>query len=271
MESKLAPLLRLVRTGKSFGETPVLKDISLELTPGETLAVIGPSGCGKTTLLRCINLLEPITAGEIHFNGTLICRAGQANDNFTVSDCNQYRRQVGMVFQSLHLWPHLNVLDNVMTAPITLGLHRNNVRERAVTILEKVGIKEKMSDFPATLSGGQQQRVAIARALVMDPQLLLLDEITSALDPELVGEILDVILALCSSGTTMIVVTHEMQFAAEVANKAIFLDGGAIVESGNTKDLILSPRTQRLRAFLERIEKHRMTLGGHGHDRTTQH
>jgi ABC-type polar amino acid transport system ATPase subunit len=230
---------------KSFGDNVVLDGIDFNVDRGKTLVVIGPSGSGKSTLLRCINLLEPIDSGRIFFEGQEITRKGVK--------LNQVRQQIGIVFQQFNLFPHLRVIDN-----LTLGarrvkkIPRKVAEERALKLLERVGLPEKARDYPHQLSGGQQQRVAIARALVMEPHVMLFDEVTSALDPELVGEVLVVMRDLAQSGMTMVVVTHEMQFAREVGDRLIFMDEGKIVEQGNPVDVIDRPKQERTKRFLRR-------------------
>jgi polar amino acid transport system ATP-binding protein len=240
-----APVVKAEQIHKSFGDNVVLDGIDLEVTMGETLVVIGPSGSGKSTLLRCINLLEPIQSGRIFFEGEEITRKGVRVD--------QVRQRIGIVFQQFNLFPHLRVMDN-----LTLGARRVKkvprqvAEERARNLLARVGLPEKERAYPHQLSGGQQQRVAIARALVMEPHVMLFDEVTSALDPELVGEVLVVMRDLARSGMTMIVVTHEMQFAREVGDRLIFMDEGKIVEQGIPVDVLDQPKQERTRRFLRR-------------------
>jgi ABC-type polar amino acid transport system ATPase subunit len=240
-----APVVRAEQIHKSFGDNVVLDGIDLEVRTGETLVVIGASGSGKSTLLRCINLLEPIQSGRIFFEGEEITRKGVRVD--------QVRQQIGIVFQQFNLFPHLRVMDN-----LTLGarrvkkIPRREAEERARELLARVGLSEKERSYPHQLSGGQQQRVAIARALVMEPHVILFDEVTSALDPELVGEVLVVMRDLARSGMTMIVVTHEMQFAREVGDRLIFMDDGKIVEQGIPADVLDRPKQERTRKFLRR-------------------
>ena len=230
---------------KSFGDNLVLDGIDFEVATGETLVVIGPSGSGKSTLLRTINLLEPIQSGRIFFEGEEITKRGVKVD--------QVRQRIGIVFQQFNLFPHLRVMDN-----LTLGarrvkkIPRREAEERARTLLARVGLAEKERSYPHQLSGGQQQRVAIARALVMEPHVMLFDEVTSALDPELVGEVLVVMRDLARSGMTMIVVTHEMHFAREVGDRLIFMDEGKIVEQGIPADVLDQPKQERTRKFLRR-------------------
>jgi ABC-type polar amino acid transport system ATPase subunit len=240
-----APVVRAEQIHKSFGDNVVLDGIDLEVSAGETLVVIGPSGSGKSTLLRCINLLEPIQSGRIFFEGEEITGKGVRVD--------QVRQRIGIVFQQFNLFPHLRVMDN-----LTLGarrvkkIPRREAEKRARVLLERVGLPEKERAYPHQLSGGQQQRVAIARALVMSPHVMLFDEVTSALDPELVGEVLVVMRDLARTGMTMIVVTHEMQFAREVGDRLIFMDEGKIVEQGIPADILDRPKQERTRQFLRR-------------------
>ncbi len=238
--------LRIEGVHKSFGDLEVLKGIDLALDVHEVVCLIGPSGSGKSTLLRCINLLEPIDAGRIVVEGDDITGAGV--------DVNRIRRRIGIVFQAFNLFPHMTVLDNVTLAPRkVLGLGRAEATARADELLARFGLADKRDDYPDRLSGGQQQRVAIVRALAMQPDILLLDEITSALDPELVAEVLNVIRELAATGMTMLIATHEMGFAREIANRVCFLDGGQIVEMGPPGEIFRAPREERTRQFLQRI------------------
>ena len=232
------PLLRLDRVVKSFGDNLVLDGIDLEVASGEVLVVIGPSGSGKSTLLRCINLLEPLDSGRIAFNGAEITGKG--------TDVSNVRQQIGMVFQQFNLFPHLTVLDNLTLAARRIRkLGRSEAEARARILLAQVGLEEKADQHPHQLSGGQQQRVAIARALMMMPHVMLFDEVTSALDPELVGEVLVVMRDLARDGMTMLVVTHEMQFAREVGDRLVFMDEGRIVEQGVPTDVLDQPQEER--------------------------
>lgn len=250
--------LKIENVHKQFCGFHALQGINLNVERGETIAVIGPSGCGKTTLLRCISLLETIDRGLISLDGKPVSSAGNNSATEIKVDANKYRMRVGMVFQHLNIWPHRTVLANLMLAPIVLRkLSGNEAKRRAYELLERMDIAEKAEQYPHSLSGGQLQRTALARALMMNPDILMLDEITSALDPELVGEVLDVIAALTMNGMTMIIVTHEMYFAAEVADRVVFMDEGAIVETGEPKELFSKPRTERLQAFLQIISRHR--------------
>ena len=239
------PLLRLDRIVKSFGDNLVLDGIDLEVATGEVLVVIGPSGSGKSTLLRCINLLEPLDSGRIVFEGAEITGKG--------TDVSRVRQRIGMVFQQFNLFPHLTVLDNLTLAARRIRkLGRSEAEARAQVLLAQVGLEEKAHQHPHQLSGGQQQRVAIARALMMVPHVMLFDEVTSALDPELVGEVLVVMRDLARDGMTMLVVTHEMQFAREVGDRLVFMDEGKIVEQGVPADVLDRPQEERTRRFLRR-------------------
>jgi polar amino acid transport system ATP-binding protein len=237
--------LAIERLSKSFGRHQVLRGIDLEVAEHEVVALIGASGSGKSTLLRCINLLEPIDNGRIFLDGEEITRA---------RDVNGVRRRIGIVFQAYNLFPHMTVLRNVTLAPRdALGLSKAEAEERATQLLERFGLADKRAEYPDRLSGGQQQRVAIVRALAMRPELMLFDEITSALDPELVAEVLTVVRELAESGMTMVIATHEMSFARDVANKVYFLDNGVIAESGPPQQIFSDPREPRTREFLARI------------------
>ena len=231
---------------KHFGHLHVLKDVSLDVARGEVVVIIGPSGSGKSTLLRCLNYLEPVQSGEIRIDGIRL--------DHHKTNIRQVRAEVGMVFQSFNLFPHLSVLRNVMLAPVIVRKRSEaEVRHEALALLAKVGLQDKTDTFPSQLSGGQQQRVAIARALAMQPKLMLFDEVTSALDPELVREVLDVMKQLARDGMTMIVVTHEMGFAREVATRVIFMDEGRIVEQGSAEAVFDRPQNQRTKEFLGKI------------------
>ena len=239
-------LMEIKNLKKSFGDLQVLRDINLSIEEGEVLVLIGPSGSGKSTFLRCLNLLETPTGGNIYFDGTDIM-----DKKFNKM---QYRQKVGMCFQRFNLFPIMTVLDNVTYAPIhLLKIPKEEARRQGMELLEKVGLAEKANVYPDTLSGGQQQRVAIARALAMNPRVMLFDEPTSALDPELVGEVLNVMRDLAKEGMTMAVVTHEMGFAHDVANRVIFMDGGYIVEDGTPDEIFGNPKNERTRAFLSRV------------------
>jgi polar amino acid transport system ATP-binding protein len=231
---------------KNFGELQVLRGIYLEMAEHEIVAVIGASGSGKSTLLRCLNLLEPIDAGRIWVAGEEITAPGV--------DVDKLRRRIGIVFQAYNLFPHMTVLDNVTLAPRKAMRTPPAVADEAATrLLERFGLADKRLEYPDRLSGGQQQRVAIVRALAMQPSLLLLDEITSALDPELVAEVLNVVRELAASGMTMVIATHEMGFARDIANRVVFLDDGQILEEGPPEQIFTAPREPRTRAFLQRI------------------
>jgi polar amino acid transport system ATP-binding protein len=233
------------RLSKSFGKHEVLREIDLNVAEHEVVALIGASGSGKSTLLRCINLLEPINAGRIFLDGTNITRP---------RNINAVRRRIGIVFQSYNLFPHMTVLRNVTLAPQdVLKLGRREAEQRALALLDRFGLAEKARDYPDRLSGGQQQRVAIVRALAMQPELMLLDEVTSALDPELVAEVLEVIRELADGGMTMLIATHEMSFARDIADRVCFLDNGAILEQGPPEEIFTSPREPRTQQFLQRI------------------
>ena len=245
-DGRMAPVIQLEGVRKSFGDNLVLDGIDLEVAAGEVLVIIGPSGSGKSTLLRCVNLLEPIQAGRILFEGAEITGRGV--------DVTAVRQRIGIVFQQFNLFPHLTVMDNLTLAARRIRkLPRGEAETRARELLEVVGLPEKAAQHPHQLSGGQQQRVAIARALMMSPTVMLFDEVTSALDPELVGEVLVVMRDLArGSGTTMLVVTHEMHFARDVGDRVVFMDGGKIVEQGPPADVLDNPREERTRRFLRR-------------------
>jgi polar amino acid transport system ATP-binding protein len=250
------PAVRIERVHKRFGSSEVLRGVSLEVRPGEVLCLLGPSGSGKSTLLRCINHLEKIDAGRLWVGGELAGyrQEGDVLYELRERDVARKRATIGMVFQRFNLFAHLTALQNVAEAPMRVrGLERRAALERARALLAQVGLSDKLDSHPAQLSGGQQQRVAIARALAMDPMLMLFDEPTSALDPELVGEVLDVMRRLARRGMTMIVVTHEVGFAREVADAVAFMDDGVIVEHGSPGDVLDSPRHERTRAFLSKV------------------
>jgi polar amino acid transport system ATP-binding protein len=256
MSMPAEPLIRAENVRKRFGDSWILRGVSLDVYKGEVLVVIGPSGSGKTTLVRCINALEPIDEGRITVAGRLMgCREHRGR---TVALPERLiarqRRHVGMVFQRFNLFPHLTALDNVMVAPIrVLGRRAADIRQEAMDLLERVGLAAKLDSYPGQLSGGQQQRVAIARALAMKPEALLFDEPTSALDPETVGEVLDVMRGLARSGMTMVVVTHEMTFAREVADRILMLDEGLVVETAAAEIFFAAPTQARTRQFLRSI------------------
>jgi ABC-type polar amino acid transport system ATPase subunit len=252
----MEPLLRIVDLHKSFGSLEVLQGVSIEVARGEKLSIIGPSGSGKTTLLRCVNYLEKPTSGHVYVDGTLIGekQAGGGFVHLSDRELARERAEIGFVFQRFNLFPHLSALDNVGVAPRrVLGLPGAEAEERAMAMLEKVGLAHKAKEYPERLSGGQQQRVAIARVLAMQPKLMLFDEATSALDPELIGEVLNVMRELAEEGRTMLIVTHEIQFAAEVSDRVIFMDHGRIVEEGPPASIFKNPAHERTRAFLRQI------------------
>jgi len=247
-------MLRLENNHKRFGELEVLKGVDLELKRGEVVCVLGPSGSGKSTLLRCVNLLEPPEQGEIFIEGHDICKGPGSAAGEAGWELDFVRQRVGIVFQQFNLFPHKSALENVSMAPEkVLGKSGAEAREKATRLLERVGLADKLTEYPERLSGGQQQRVAIARALAMDPHVMLFDEVTSALDPELVKEVLDTMRELAEEGMTMIVVTHEIGFAREVADRVVFMDGGVIVEQGPPAQVLDSPREERTRQFLGRV------------------
>jgi len=234
---------------KHFGDFHVLKDINLTIKKGEVVVIVGPSGSGKSTLLRCINQLETISEGKLEVQGV--------NVNDKKTDINKLRRDIGMVFQHFYLYPHKTVLQNITLAPIkVLGKSEEEAKKTARYYLDKVGIPDKADSFPSQLSGGQQQRVAIARGLAMSPEIMLFDEPTSALDPEMIGEVLDVMKALAKEGMTMVVVTHEMGFAREVADRVIFIDQGKILEEATPAEFFENPKEERAKLFLSRILNH---------------
>ncbi|MUG70173.1 MULTISPECIES: amino acid ABC transporter ATP-binding protein [Paenibacillus] len=234
---------------KHYGSFHVLKDINLRVNLGEVVVVIGPSGSGKSTLVRCINQLEKITSGDLIVDNVKVNGRG--------TDLNKLRREIGMVFQHFNLYPHKTVLQNITLAPVkVLGVSETEAKETAMFYLQKVGIAEKAGSYPAQLSGGQQQRVAIARGLAMKPKIMLFDEPTSALDPETIGEVLDIMKTLAKEGMTMVVVTHEMGFAREVADRIVFMDQGRILEEAHPRDFFSQPREERARLFLSRILNH---------------
>ncbi|MFJ3393175.1 amino acid ABC transporter ATP-binding protein [Leifsonia aquatica] len=241
---------------KSFGSNEVLKSISLSVKQGEVLCIIGPSGSGKSTFLRCINHLERVDAGRLSVDGEVVGYRQHGDKLYELKpkEASKQRREIGMVFQRFNLFPHMTALENIIEAPIRVkGLPKARAVERAKELLARVGLSDKGDHYPSQLSGGQQQRVAIARALAMDPKLMLFDEPTSALDPELVGEVLDVMKGLAQSGMTMVVVTHEMGFAREVADELVFMDGGVVVESGDPREVLANPQHQRTQAFLSKV------------------
>jgi len=243
------PAIAFEHLEKSFGSVKVLQGITGSINRGEVVAVIGSSGCGKSTLLRCFNRLEAINGGRLVVNGIDL-----SSPKLSQQQLRRLRAQVGMVFQQFNLFPHLSVLENLMLAPRqVLGQSRSESEQQARFYLQKVGLAQKVQSYPEQLSGGQKQRVAIARSLCMNPQVMLFDEPTSALDPELVGEVLLVMQQLAQEGMTMVVVTHEMQFAREVAHRVVFMDQGLVAESGPARQVLDSPKSDRLRAFLSRM------------------
>lgn len=238
---------------KSFGDNIVVRDVSLDVARGQKVCVLGPSGSGKSTLLRCINWLEEPDSGEIYIAGQRMGIGADGKSHMSDREISRLRARIGMVFQSFNLWPHLSVLQNVTEAPIhVLGTPRQEAVARAEMLLDKVGISEKRDAYPYVLSGGQKQRVAIARALAMNPEVILFDEPTSALDPELVGEVLAVMRALAEEGMTMVVVTHEMDFARNVSDEVVFIDQGVVVERQPPRTFFERPETARARQFLSR-------------------
>lgn len=249
-------MIKVENVWKSFGSLEVLKDIQLQISSGEVVVVIGPSGSGKSTLLRCMNYLEKIDAGKIYIDGKLL-GFKEINGNLAkapVKEVYKIRENIGMVFQRFNLFPHMTVLENIIEAPVLVKkITKQEATERALKLLKKVGLEEKANAYPSQLSGGQQQRVAIARALAMEPKIMLFDEPTSALDPELVGEVLAVMKDLAKEGMTMVVVTHEMSFAKEVADRVLFMDDGKIVEQGPPAQIFTNPSHPRSREFLAKI------------------
>jgi polar amino acid transport system ATP-binding protein len=237
-------MIEIKNLRKSFGSLEVLKGINQTVEQKEVLCIIGPSGSGKSTMLRCINHLEEPTSGEIFIDEELV----------TEENLDKVRTKMGMVFQQFNLFPHMSVLENLTCAPMNVrGVSKEEATEKALKLLKRVGLEDKVHSYPSSLSGGQQQRVAIARALAMDPEVMLFDEPTSALDPEMVGEVLEVMQKLAKEGIAMIVVTHEMGFAKEVADKVIFMDGGYIVEEGSPEDVINNPQEERTKDFLSKV------------------
>jgi polar amino acid transport system ATP-binding protein len=250
------PLVKIEGLHKYYGQHHVLRGIDMTVNQGEVSVVIGPSGSGKSTMLRCVNLLETISAGRISVGGQLIGYReinGKLHDLKTKEIAAQ-RREIGMVFQRFNLFPHKTALQNIMEAPVQVkGQSKAAAQKRALELLERVGLGERAGHYPSQLSGGQQQRVAIARALMMEPRVMLFDEVTSALDPELVGEVLATMRSVAESGMTMVVVTHEMGFAREVGDTLVFMDGGVIVESGTPREVLANPQQERTRAFLSKV------------------
>lgn len=258
--SSTTAMVRAMGIHKFFGDLHVLRGIDLTVMPGQVCVVLGPSGSGKSTLLRCINQLETISAGRLYVEGELLGYREVTKGNRTVlhelpdREVARQRSRIGMVFQRFNLFPHMTALENVMEAPVhVLGRSRSQARQRADELLARVGLADRAGHYPSELSGGQQQRVAIARALAMDPEIMLFDEPTSALDPELVGEVLQVMKDLAASGMTMVVVTHEVGFAREVADNVVFMDDGVIVEMGLPSEVIDHPREERTRSFFSKV------------------
>jgi polar amino acid transport system ATP-binding protein len=252
----VTPMVKAQDVCKSFGALHVLKGITLEVGKGEVLCMVGPSGSGKSTFLRCINHLEQVNAGRLYVDGDLIGyrEAGSKLHEISPRDAAKQRREIGMVFQHFNLFPHRTVVGNIIEAPMRVkGVKKAAAVDRAKDLLSQVGLSDKAEAYPAQLSGGQQQRVAIARALAMSPKLMLFDEPTSALDPELVGEVLAVMKKLADEGMTMVVVTHEMGFAREVADQLVFMDGGVVVESGQPREVLSNPQHERTKAFLSKV------------------
>ena len=250
------PMVKAEVVCKNFGALKVLKGVTLEVQKGQVLCMVGPSGSGKSTFLRCVNHLEEVNAGRLYVDGELIGyreRGGKLHE-MPPRDAAKQRRDIGMVFQHFNLFPHRTALANIIEAPIQVkGIKKAKALERARDLLDQVGLGDKAEAYPAQLSGGQAQRVAIARALAIDPKLMLFDEPTSALDPELVGEVLGVMKKLASEGMTMLVVTHEMGFAREVADQLVFMDAGVIVESGDPREVLSNPKQERTKAFLSKV------------------
>jgi polar amino acid transport system ATP-binding protein len=252
----MTPMVKAEQVCKSFGALHVLKGITLEIGRGEVLCMVGPSGSGKSTFLRCINHLEQVNAGRLYVDGALIGYRERGNKLHEMSprDAAKQRRDIGMVFQHFNLFPHRTALENIVEAPVHVKrVKKGEAVARGKDLLNQVGLSDKADAYPAQLSGGQQQRVAIARALAMSPKLMLFDEPTSALDPELVGEVLEVMKKLAAEGMTMVVVTHEMGFAREVANQLVFMDAGVVVESGNPREVLSNPQHERTKAFLSKV------------------
>jgi polar amino acid transport system ATP-binding protein len=250
------PMVKAEGVHKRFGRLEVLKGIDLQVAPGEVMCLLGPSGSGKSTFLRCINHLEKINSGRLTVDGELVGyrESGGKLHELRESEVSRQRARIGMVFQQFNLFPHMTALENVIEAPTrVLKVSRQDARERARELLTQVGLDDKADAYPGQLSGGQQQRVAIARALAMQPKLMLFDEPTSALDPELVGDVLGAMRQLAKAGMTMIVVTHEMGFAREVADRVVFMDDGVVVEAGAPAQVLANPRHERTRAFLSKV------------------
>ena len=249
-------MVKLVNVRKSFGDLEVLKGVNLEVQQGEVVCIIGASGSGKSTMLRCLNQLERISEGEIYIEDVLTDKRAKNKDLMKIDPATVQSlcTELGMVFQNFNLFPHLTVIDNVTIAPLIVKKADKKIAEtRALDLLSSVGLAEKKDEYPSRLSGGQQQRVAIARALAMDPKIMMFDEPTSALDPELVGEVLATMRQLAEKGMTMLIVTHEIGFAREVADRVIFMDGGVICEEGTPEEVLLNPKEERTKSFLNKI------------------
>jgi len=252
----MTPMVKAERVHKRFGRLEVLKGVSLEVDPGQVMCILGPSGSGKTTFIRCINHLESIDGGRLWVDGELVGyrQVGDKLHELPEREVTRKRAEIGMVFQRFNLFGHMTALENVVEAPIRVKkLRRDEAVLRAKELLGWVGLSDKVDDYPSTLSGGQQQRVAIARALAMGPKLMLFDEPTSALDPELVGDVLEAIRRLAAEGMTLVVVTHEIGFAREVGDIAVFMDGGVVVESGDPREVLVNPQHERTRSFLSKV------------------
>lgn len=256
MNENKTPAVSVKNLAKNYGELKVLKKIDIDIYPGEVVSVIGPSGSGKSTFLRCLNYLEELTSGEILIDGHSLKGIGEAHINRKLNEksARDIRKNVGMVFQQFNLWPHKTVLENVMECPVQVKkASKAEAKAYALELLERVGMASKCDAYPPQLSGGQQQRVAIARTLAMKPDIILFDEPTSALDPEFVGEVLNVMKDLAKEGMTMIVVTHEMGFAAEVSNRVCFMDGGYVIEDGTPEEVFKHPKSERAKQFFSKI------------------
>ena len=250
--NKASEILRVEHLTKAYGENVILKDLSLTICEGEVVVIVGPSGCGKSTLLRCLNGLEEIQEGTVTYRGSHVNGAVGRRDRKASEKLSEIRRKVGMVFQSYELFPHKTILQNVMLAPVKVQKReKQEVRAEALSLLSRVGLEEKADAYPRQLSGGQRQRVAIVRALAMHPEVMLFDEVTAALDPEMIREVLEVLLRLAEQGRTMVIVTHEMAFAKAIADRVIFLDQGGIVEEGTGSGFFRTPKTERAKRFLE--------------------
>ncbi len=250
-------LLEINNLCKSFGDTAIIKDISLQVKKGETVSIIGPSGSGKSTLLRCATMLETVSGGEIKYSGDTLVKTVNGKPVYATGEqIKRIKKRFGLVFQNFNLFPHMTALENITLAPVSvLKNDKKQAAETALKLLKKVGLEDKANAYPCELSGGQKQRVAIARALAVNPDILFFDEPTSALDPELTGEILKVIKDLSAADMTMVIVTHEMAFARDVSDRIIFMDGGVVIESGDAKDVINNPKNERTRLFLSKFSQ----------------